>query len=94
MDDDEGEENPELGRKAHGCDFLRHCEKSLSYSTSQSKSNTAANKPTSGNKYKKAGNVTTSYPPRKRYSNIGEVVVEDADVSDKTGNGSDGDERV
>jgi hypothetical protein len=69
-------------------------EKSLSSSTSQSKSNTAANKPTSGNNHKKAGNVTTSYPSRKRYFNIGEVVVEDADVSGKTGNSSDGDESL
>jgi hypothetical protein len=68
--------------------------KSLSYSKSQSKSNTTANKPTSSNNYKKAGNVTTTYPPRKRYSNIREVVVEDADVFDKTGNGSDDDESL
>jgi hypothetical protein len=67
-------------------------EKSLSYSASQNKTSNTANKPITNNDYKKVENVTTTYPPRKRYSNIGEVIVEDMDVSDRTDNGSYGDE--
>jgi nucleotidyltransferase/DNA polymerase involved in DNA repair len=55
-------------------------EKSLSYSSSQNKTSTTANKPVANNNYKKVDNVNTTYPPRKRYSNIGEVIVEDTDI--------------
>jgi hypothetical protein len=64
-------------------------EKSSSYPASQNKTSTAASKPIVNNNYKKVDNVNTTYPPKKRYSNMGEVIVEDMDVPDNTGNGSD-----
>jgi hypothetical protein len=69
-------------------------EKSLSYLTSQNKASTAVNKPITNNNYKKVDNVDTTYPPKKRYSNMGEVIVDDIDVPGNTGNSSDDDKSL